>query len=387
MSIETANTTTAPDADPERFGIDPAALARLYERIEAHIAAGRYPGAAVAMARHGEIVAARSFGHARLADGSTPGMPATDETLWLLYSQTKPVISSAIWQLVERGHLRFQDRVAEYVPEFAQHGKERVTLFQVLTHQGGFPHARAITPALWEDHAALRAAICDFTLEWEPGARVVYHGAAAPLGPGDVNRGGHWARLSRSRPRTRSSGRSGWIACASACRTICTTGSPTSTTRARAATRPSRTARIPPRTGGPGSPAGVATPRRAIWRSSTRCCSDAACCAASACSAPRMVQYATRNHTDERIDEAMGMPMHRGLGVHVRGTTPAIRGLGSIASPSTFGHGGAGTSYSWADPETGVSFTYLTNGRVAEPWHSQRLDEIAVLAHAAVIEP
>jgi CubicO group peptidase (beta-lactamase class C family) len=102
--------------------------------------------------------------------------------------------------------------------------------------------------------------------------------------------------------------------------------------------------------------------------------------------APRTVQYVTRNHTGERLDERFGMPMHRGLGVHIRGTTPTMRGLGSTASASTFGHGGVGTSYSWADPQTGVSFTYLTNSQLSEPLHSQRLDEIATLAHAAVVE-
>ena len=101
---------------------------------------------------------------------------------------------------------------------------------------------------------------------------------------------------------------------------------------------------------------------------------------------PRTVQYVTRNYTGERTDDRFGMPMHRALGVHVRGTTPTIRGLGSTASPSTFGHGGAGTSYSWADPETGVSFTYISNSQLAEPYHSRRLDEIATLAHAAVVE-
>jgi CubicO group peptidase (beta-lactamase class C family) len=101
---------------------------------------------------------------------------------------------------------------------------------------------------------------------------------------------------------------------------------------------------------------------------------------------PRTVQYVTRNHTGDRLDERFGIPMHRGLGVHVRGTTPTIRGLGSTASPNTFGHGGAGTSYSWADPETGVSFTYLTNSQLPEPLHGQRLDEITTLAHAAVVE-
>jgi CubicO group peptidase (beta-lactamase class C family) len=80
----------------------------------------------------------------------------------------------------------------------------------------------------------------------------------------------------------------------------------------------------------------------------------------------------------------MGMPMHRALGPHVRGTTESIRGLGSIASPRTFGHGGVGSSYCWADPDSGVSFAYLTNGRVPDPWHSARLDVISNAAHSAI---
>ena len=101
---------------------------------------------------------------------------------------------------------------------------------------------------------------------------------------------------------------------------------------------------------------------------------------------PRSVQYVIRNHTAERIDEHFGMPIHRGLGVHCRGVTPFIRGLGSTAAPETFGHGGVGTSYSWADPNTQMSFTYLTNSQLPEPLHSQRLDEVMTLAHACVVE-
>jgi len=76
--------------------------------------------------------------------------------------------------------------------------------------------------------------------------------------------------------------------------------------------------------------------------------------------------------------------MHRGLGPHVRGDSERIRGLGTIAGRETFGHGGAGTSYSWADPASGVSFSYLTNFVAPEPWHSARLDRISNLVHAAI---
>ena len=100
---------------------------------------------------------------------------------------------------------------------------------------------------------------------------------------------------------------------------------------------------------------------------------------------PRLVAYVTRNHTGELGDAAMaGIPMHRGLGPHVRGESDRIRGLGTIGAPQTFGHGGAGTSYSWADPTSGVSFTYLTNYMQEDPWHSARLDRIANLVHAAI---
>jgi CubicO group peptidase (beta-lactamase class C family) len=84
------------------------------------------------------------------------------------------------------------------------------------------------------------------------------------------------------------------------------------------------------------------------------------------------------------VDAYMGMPMHRGLGPHSRGTTPTIRGLGSLASPRTFGHGGVGSSYCWGDPDSGVSFAYLTNGRLPDPWHSQRMDVVSNCVHSAI---
>jgi CubicO group peptidase (beta-lactamase class C family) len=105
---------------------------------------------------------------------------------------------------------------------------------------------------------------------------------------------------------------------------------------------------------------------------------------------PRVIAYATRNHTEGRVDGATGLNMNRGLGPSVRGLNASgaqIRGLGTIATPTTFGHGGAGSSYSWLDPESGLSFTYLTNLRAEEPFHSRRLDRVSTLVHAALVEP
>jgi CubicO group peptidase (beta-lactamase class C family) len=100
---------------------------------------------------------------------------------------------------------------------------------------------------------------------------------------------------------------------------------------------------------------------------------------------PRTLQYAIRNHTADRVDEFMGMPMHRGLGPHLRGTTANVRGLGGFANPGVFGHGGVGTSYCWGDPDSGVSFAYITNNRIPDPWHSRRLDLVANFVHSAIL--
>jgi CubicO group peptidase (beta-lactamase class C family) len=101
---------------------------------------------------------------------------------------------------------------------------------------------------------------------------------------------------------------------------------------------------------------------------------------------PRMVEFVTRNFTGDRVDEYMGVVMNRGLGPHSRGEMPRIRGLGAIAHPKTFGHGGVGSSYCWADPSSGVSFAFLSNCRQGEPFHTERMDVLSNLAHASILE-
>lgn len=379
-----ATTSVLDYAEPASQGIDASYLERLYARIESHIADNWYPGAAVAMARNGKLVAANTFGTARLATGDAPAMAADEHTLWLLYSQTKPVTSCAVWRLIEWGELRFHDTIAEYIPEFARHGKEQVTLYQVLSHQPGFPDAN-VSPAAWDDHALLREEVCNFTLDWEPGSKVYYHSGAA-----------HWVQAVLIEAVTGQDYRTfireqlldplglqnlfigvpdtdhGRLA-----GPYMRSDDGTHDALAERTTAAFWRAGVP---GGGGY--ATATDMVAFYQMLL----NLGTLNGVRILGPRTVQYATRNHTGNRIDERFAMPMHRGMGVHVRGTTPGIRGLGSTASPTTYGHGGVGTSYSWADPETGVSFTYLSNSQLPEPWHSLRMDEVMTLAHAAVME-
>ena len=390
MAVAPETKLPLPQADPASAGLDPERIDRLYRLIEEHIRERRYPGTQVAFARHGKLLAFRTFGQARAEPSPRP---ATDETLWLLYSQTKVVTAAAIWLLVERGALSFGDRVADHVPEFARGGKGEITLFQVLTHQAGVPSANVGADA-WADHALLRRQVSEFELEWWPGSKVHYHGAAAhwiaavlieavtgrdyrdfirrdvlnPLGLADVQVG--VPADDQDRCADMHGVRDG--------RLVPLGSDPEAAPTERVNGDQFRAAGVP---GGGGYATAAAL--AAFYQ---MLLGEGALNGVRLLS-PRTVQFVTRNHTGDRVDESFGLPMHRGLGPHVRGTTPGIRGLGAIAAPATFGHGGVGSSYSWADPDSGLSFTYLTNCRSDEPWHTARLDRISNLAHAALVEP
>jgi CubicO group peptidase (beta-lactamase class C family) len=356
-------------------------LARLEALIARHIAEGRYPGAQIAIARDGKLALFRTFGDARL---DPDRVPAADDTLWLLYSNTKVLTACAVWMLAERGALRLTDTVAEHVPGFEANGKGHITIIQLLTHQAGFPNADVPIEAR-EDHELLRRTVCGFTPEWTPGSRVHYHRLAAhwtaavliealsgvdyrafirdnviePLGLGhELYVGVPEVEGKRAADMHEPSAEG--------------------TRQVRRAEENNEAFR---RSGSPGGGGyGTARAMAAFYQM----LAHGGALGGRRLLSTRMVEYVTRNFTGDRVDGYMGMAMHRGLGPHSRGRTDTIRGLGSLAHPRTLGHGGVGSSYCWGDPESGVSFAYLTNSRVPDPWHSARLDVVSNLVHVAI---
>jgi CubicO group peptidase (beta-lactamase class C family) len=101
---------------------------------------------------------------------------------------------------------------------------------------------------------------------------------------------------------------------------------------------------------------------------------------------PRTIDYVTRNFTGDRVDLNSGFTAHRGLGPTSRGITELTRSIGTLAHPRTFGHGGAGSSYCWGDPDSGVSFAYLSNAKLDGEVHAARMDVLSNFVHAAIIE-
>jgi CubicO group peptidase (beta-lactamase class C family) len=368
-------------ASPLSLDLDPKALERLLETVTRHIAEGRYPGAQLAVARHGKLALFETIGDARTEPARAA---ASQDTLWLLYSNTKVLTACAVWVLVERGALSFTDKVADHLPGFEQNGKGDITVIQLLTHQGGFPNAQ-MPKAVWDDHELMRKTVCAFTLEWTPGSRVHYHSLAA-----------HWTAAAMIEALTKADyrdfirasvieplglGQELYVGVPDAQHGRTADIHEPSADGRRQVVRADENNPEFRRAGTPGG-GGYATAR--AMATFYQMMAHGGTLNGVRLLSRRMVEYVTRNFTGDRVDGYMGMPMHRGLGPHSRGTTETIRGLGSLASPRVFGHGGVGSSYCWADPDSGVSFAYLTNSRVPDPWHSARLDQVSNLVHTAI---
>ena len=109
--------------------------ARLDEVMRQALDRGDLPGAVVLIVHGDRVVFRKAYGHRSLKPAETP---MTADTAFDLASLTKPVATAtSLMLLKERGQLRLSDRVADYLPSFAQEGKGRLTVEQLLLHVSG----------------------------------------------------------------------------------------------------------------------------------------------------------------------------------------------------------------------------------------------------------
>jgi len=103
--------------------------------VQQAIRDGQIPGAVVLIGHNGQVVYRKAFGN-RALEPRREAM--TVDTIFDLASLTKVIATTtSVMQLVERGKVRVNDPVAKYLPEFAQSGKDEITVRQLLTHYSG----------------------------------------------------------------------------------------------------------------------------------------------------------------------------------------------------------------------------------------------------------
>ena len=349
----------------ESVHMDPKGLERVEDLFHDQIDRGLHPGAALAVYRHGQPVLDLFGG---LADSET-GKPLTAETMFILYSSTKPLAATCLHILWERGKLAWDDPVAKYWPAFAQNGKESVQIGHILTHQGGFPETPGeLTWDKWRDWDLVVRAMEDASIEYEPGTVIAYHHrnfgwvtgelvqrvdgrpfrqflreeVTGPLGMADTFVGlpsELEERVSRVHAME-DTDRPGmaWIY-----------------------NQPEVHQAVHPAGGG------IATARDlARFYAMLEC--------GGGLDGVQILQQETVAQFTklqvEGMDHSLGRYTHRSLGLALGDSR---MGNSATVNGNSFGHGGQGTSVGWADPDSGLAMAYITNGFRADESNAPRL--------------
>jgi len=104
-----------PRARPEEVGLSSERLARISQTLKADIEAGRIPGAVIAIAHRGKLVALEAYGWRDKA----AGVAMTTDTIFNIASMTKPMTTVGALMLYERGKILIDDPLSKYFPKFA----------------------------------------------------------------------------------------------------------------------------------------------------------------------------------------------------------------------------------------------------------------------------
>jgi CubicO group peptidase (beta-lactamase class C family) len=346
--------------------LDTAAVDALLERARREIDAGLVPACQVALGLDGKVVVHESFGDCDL------------DTRFTIFSATKAFVASVVWQLIGEGVVDPSHRVADYLPSFGNKGKEDITVEQVMLHTSGFPRA-PLGPGSWETHEGRAQAFAAWRCNWEPGTRFEYHPTSAHWVLAEiiyaVTGEEHTAAL-----RRRVVDPLGLTGFALGVAEDDNEGIAPLTLTGEEATPDELEAALGIRTLDVGevtddallslnSPAARAVGLPGGGGVSTA--ADVAAFYQALLHDPLGLWDPTVLHDVKTVvrntfpDPMLGHPANRTLGLIQAGDDGLsnVRGMGRTVSPLAFGHNGAAGQIAWADPATGLSFCYLTNGR------------------------
>ena len=362
---------------PESVGVDPERLEALFARVEKEVREGLLPSAQVAIARQGRIAGMRSFGSV-----TQEGRPAaaSHDTLYVVFSATKAITSAAAWLLIQEGKLDPAERVAAIVPEFGTNGKDAVTVEQLFTHTAGFPHA-PFRPDEFLDRDKRLARFAKWRLGFEPGSRFEYHPSSSMYVIAEIierRAGLAYGEFVRRRIAEPLGLRDFWTGLPQAeqgrladCVHVSETLSEDDYRRlgfppppVTEVTEEAIESFNRPEVRLAGIPGGGGTMTAADLALFYQALLDGGCALAGVeVWSSGTLALARTVRTGDLLDPVFGKRVHRGLGIVIAGDAErTYRGFGHTNSAAAFGHNGAVGQLAWADPETGISLGYCTNG-------------------------
>ena len=366
-------------ADPTDVGIDPVALRALIDRAHREIDDGVLPSCQLAVAAGDRLVAYETIGR------------AAPDSRYVIFSCTKALVVGAFWLLLAEGAVTLDQTVAEVIPEFGTNGKDVVTVRQLLLHESGFPHAPLDLLADTTRQQRLDR-FARWRLNWDPGTRFEYHATSAhwvmaelierlsaqsyltfirerilvPLGLRRLQLGvppDQQADINdlevRGEPPTSQELEAVFGVAGLTMETL--QGEVTEAALLGFNLPLVRSLGVPGG-GGVSTAADLAQYYQALLHNPGRLWD------------PAVLAAGTAEVHGRLPDPLMGVSSNRALGLVIAGEAPdlVMRGFGHTVSPRTFGHAGAGGQIAFADPDTDISFVYLTNGLDADVLRQHR---------------
>jgi CubicO group peptidase (beta-lactamase class C family) len=320
-----------------------------------------FPGAVLAVYHGGQLVLDLGGGYADTQRGERVG----DDTLFPIFSGTKPFGAVALWQQIERGRLGLDEPVATYWPDFGQQGKQQVLVRHILSHRGGFPTTPAALPReQWGYWEAATAAVAAMPLEHEPGTVSAYHFLTQHWVCGELIRrldGRDYANYLREEITDPLGLHDTYFALPADLeqRLVKLHATDGTDEWGRDALRTMHDSPLH-RTVIPGA-SGVSTARDMARF-------YAAIAAGGTIDGARILRPETVDRmlaieVDGDTDATFDVPVRRGLGFELGGVAdPRRHWPGSTSTSRTFWHGGFGSSICWGDADTGLTMAFLTNG-------------------------
>ena len=187
-----AVTTVGAEIDPVDVGMTREQVERIWRAVQTLYRSGVHPAIALCLRRDGEVILDRAIGHARGNGPRDPRdaekVPATPDTPFVIMSASKALTATVAHLLDARGDIHIADRVAEYIPEYAAHGKDMITIAHVLSHRAGVPNLprEALDLERIDDREFIVRTLCEARQASRPGRELAYHAISGGFILGEI---------------------------------------------------------------------------------------------------------------------------------------------------------------------------------------------------------
>jgi len=166
-----------PSVSPESLGLNESRLARVLDRFKKQQSFGLFPGGQLVVRCMGKLAVNEVVGIARgfrTQEARLP-RPVQPQTAFPVLSAGKPLAAICIALLEERGRLDIEAPIVQTFPEFGEHGKDKITTLDVLTHRSGILMPDFVSKqSLWGDRVAVQTALIE-TVPTYPRGTLAYH--------------------------------------------------------------------------------------------------------------------------------------------------------------------------------------------------------------------